>query len=57
MCFSKSGFIFDRKKGSHRVYVKENILRPIIIPEYKEIDRDIIKSNMKTAEMSREEYL
>ena len=30
--------------------------RAVVIPEYGEIDVDIIKSNMRTAGMSREEY-
>src|SRR3972149_93944 len=50
------GFCFERKKGSHRSYIKEGILRPIIIPEYDEVGIDIIKSNMRTANMSRDRY-
>ena len=30
--------------------------RSVIIPEYDEIDVDIIKNNMRTVNMSREEY-
>lgn len=30
--------------------------RVVVIPEYNEIDVDIIKSNMRTVRMSREEY-
>ena len=54
--FKKAGFVFDRGKGDHRSYVKPGCLRPVVIPKYKEIDIDIIKSNMRTAEMSRDEY-
>jgi predicted RNA binding protein YcfA (HicA-like mRNA interferase family) len=54
--FTKAGFKFIRKKGSHRAYVKKGCLRPVIIPEYKEIDVEIIRSNMNTAGMSRDEY-
>jgi len=54
--FHKAGFVFDRQKGDHRIYVREGSLRPIVIPAYKEIDTDIIQSNMRTAKMSREDY-
>jgi predicted RNA binding protein YcfA (HicA-like mRNA interferase family) len=54
--FKKAGFVFDRGKGDHRSYVKPGCLRPVVIPKYKEIDIDIIKSNMRTAGMSRDEF-
>ena len=54
--FQKAGFVFERQEGSHRSYVRQGVLRPVIIPTYKEIDVDIIKSNMRTANMSRVEY-
>lgn len=54
--FLKAGFTFERQEGSHRSYSKSNCLRPVIIPTYKEIDTDIIHANMRTANMSRDEY-
>jgi len=54
--FTKAGFVFKRQEGSHRCYERENTLRPVIIPTYKEIDLDIIKNNMRTARMSNQEY-
>ena len=51
-----TGFIFKRQAGSHRSYVKLGVIRPIVIPTYKEIDVKIIKSNLKTAHMSRDDY-
>ena len=54
--FMKYGFVFERQNGSHRSYSKKDVLRPIIIPTYNEIDIEIIKSNMSTAGMSREKY-
>ncbi len=54
--FLLDGFRFHRKRGSHRVYVKDGVLRPVVIPEYDEVCVDIIKSNMRTAGMSRERY-
>ncbi|MFP4195111.1 MAG: hypothetical protein ACLFRO_09245 [Desulfobacterales bacterium] len=37
-------------------YSKKGCLRPVIIPKYKEVDVDIIKANMRTAGMSREQF-
>jgi predicted RNA binding protein YcfA (HicA-like mRNA interferase family) len=54
--FLKDGFTFDRQVGDHRAYVKAGVLRPVIIPTYKEIDVDIIQSNIRTAGMTRERY-
>lgn len=54
--FKKAGFLYSRTHGDHRVYIREGTIRPLIIPVYNEIDVEIIKSNMRTAGMSREEY-
>ncbi len=54
--FQKAGFVFDRQKGDHRMYVREGSPRPVVIPTYKEIDADIVQANMRTAKMSREDY-
>lgn len=52
----KAGFVFKKQRGDHRRYGKKGALRPVIIPTYREIDLDIIKSNLKTAGISRDEY-
>lgn len=54
--FIKDGFVFKKQSGSHMSYVKPGCQRPIIIPKYTDIDTEIIKSNMRTAKMSRERY-
>lgn len=48
--------MFERQEGDHRSYSKVGIPRPVVIPTYKEIDLDIIKSNMRTAQMDRKRY-
>ncbi len=55
--FEQKGFIYDRTKGDHLIYVKEGVIRPIVIPKYKEIPEFIILKNLKTAGITREEYL
>jgi len=54
--FLVAGFRFVRQEGSHRSYVKEGIARPIVIPRYTEVPITIIRSNLRTAGISREEY-
>lgn len=54
--FLACGFQFVRQEGSHRSYTKQGISRPIVIPAYHEIPVSIIKNNLKTAGISREEY-
>lgn len=54
--FLASGFRFARQEGSHRSYVKEGVLRPIVIPTYTEVPVAIIRNNLKTAGVSRDEY-
>jgi predicted RNA binding protein YcfA (HicA-like mRNA interferase family) len=54
--FLVAGFRFVRQQGSHRSYVKPGIARPIVIPTYDEIPVSIIRNNLKTAGISRDEY-
>lgn len=54
--FLAAGFRFARQEGSHRSYIKEGIARPIVIPTYREVPVFIIRNNLKTAGISREEY-
>jgi predicted RNA binding protein YcfA (HicA-like mRNA interferase family) len=54
--FLADGFRFMRQEGSHRSYVKAGILRPVVIPTYDEVPIAIIRNNLKTAGISREEY-
>jgi len=54
--FELYGCQYRRKKGSHHVLTCPGAKRAIVIPEYDEIDTEIIKNNMRSAGMSREEY-
>ncbi len=54
--FEAYGCKYKRKKGSHHVLTYPGAKRAVVIPEYDEIDLDIIKNNMRTVGMSREEY-
>ena len=52
----RAGYTFVRQEGSHRAYVKTGTARPIIIPAYSLVPVSIIRGNLKTAGISREDY-
>lgn len=54
--FELYGCQYKRKEGSHHVLTFPGAKRAVVIPEYDEIDVEIIKNNMRTVNMSREEY-
>jgi len=54
--FLKDGFKYLRQKGDHRSYYKPGCSRPVIIPTWDEVQKDLILSNLRTAKMSREIY-
>lgn len=49
-------------RGPHRrhdpgpAYVKNGVLRPVVIPTYDEIPVALIRNNLKTAGLGRDEY-
>ena len=54
--FELHGCVWKRKEGSHHVLTCPGAKRAVVIPEYDEIDIEIIKSNMRTVNMSRDQY-
>jgi len=54
--FEKAGFQCVRTEGDHYVYTKKGIIRPIIIPDWPEVPVFIIKNNLRSAGINREEY-
>ena len=54
--FELYGCQYLRKKGSHHILRCPKAKRSVVIPEYHKIDVDIIKNNLRTVEMTREEF-
>ncbi len=54
--FLAVGFRFARQEGSHPSYVRDGVLRPVVIPAYAEVPVFIIRNNLKTAGLSRDDY-
>lgn len=51
------GCRFVREKGDHRIYKREDVKRPLVIPRDSILPVFIIKSNLKTLGISTKEYL
>ncbi len=54
--FELAGFTCSRIEGDHFVYTKSGIGRPLVIPDWNPVPVFIIKNNLRTAGLSREEY-
>lgn len=54
--FEKEGFVHNRTKGDHAIFVKKGIIRPLVVPMYKEIPVFIIKNLLRTSGLSRDLY-
>jgi len=51
------GCKYKRQKGDHRVYWREGLNRPVILPTYKNLPIFIIRNNLRTLNITVEEYL
>ena len=51
------GCKFIRQKGSHRVYWREDQMRPVVIPAYKQVPVFVIRNILRQLNISVEEYL
>jgi len=54
--FTLFGCQYERKEGSHHILSYPGAKRAVVIPEYDDVDVEIIKNNMRTVHMSREQY-
>jgi predicted RNA binding protein YcfA (HicA-like mRNA interferase family) len=52
----KAGCEFDRQVGDHRIYKRKDLKRPIVVPADDPIPVFIIRNNMRTLGLGREEY-
>ncbi|MGD8625361.1 MAG: type II toxin-antitoxin system HicA family toxin [Anaerolineae bacterium] len=54
--FERDGFTIARQEGDHVIMTRQDCLRPLVIPQYRDIPVFIIRNNLRTAGMSRERY-
>jgi len=53
----EQGCVFKREKGDHRIYWKQGIKRPIIVPRDTELPVGIILNNLRTLGVERDVYI
>jgi len=52
--FTADGFRFSRQEGGHRSYTKPGVARPVVIPVHGAVPVSVIRTNLKTAGISRD---
>jgi len=55
--FEKLGYRVAGQKGSHIKLERPGVARPLIVPRYDEVGRDIIMNLIRTAGITREAFL
>ena len=53
----KIGCKFAREKGDHRIYWKNGINRPLVIPRDKNLPPFVIMNNLRVLGISKNEFL
>lgn len=51
------GCRFIREKGDHRIYRRDGVKRPLVVPRYDPVPVLIIRNNLKLLNMTWEEFL
>ena len=51
------GCELKRQKGDHRIYWREGLKRPVVVPQDKELPIFIIRNNLRTLKIDLKEYL
>ncbi|HOQ15668.1 MAG TPA: type II toxin-antitoxin system HicA family toxin [Candidatus Paceibacterota bacterium] len=51
------GCHFEREKGDHRIYWREGLKRPVVIPRDTQLPVFVIRNNLRILNISPEEYL
>ncbi len=51
------GCKFEREKGDHRIYWRENLKRPVVFPRDSELPVFIIRNNLRVLGIGVKEYL
>jgi predicted RNA binding protein YcfA (HicA-like mRNA interferase family) len=51
------GCHFEREKGDHRIYWREDLKRPVVIPRDTQLPVFIIRNNLRILNITPDEYL
>lgn len=55
--FEKAGWQVMRQRGSHIVMIKDGVAANLSIPDHKEIDRGLLRSQIRKAGLTIEEFV
>jgi predicted RNA binding protein YcfA (HicA-like mRNA interferase family) len=53
----KIGCEFKREKGDHRIYWKQGIKRPVVVPRDSRLPAFVIHNNLRILRISRDKFL
>ncbi|MCZ7541371.1 MAG: type II toxin-antitoxin system HicA family toxin [Anaerolineae bacterium] len=53
----RAGFQFQRQRGSHMVLRRDDPLAVVIVPNHKELDRGTLRSILRYAGLSTDEFV
>ena len=53
----RAGLAQERVSGDHVVLSKDGLARPVIVPLSKELPEFVVSNNLRTAGISRKDYL
>ncbi|MEK7631517.1 MAG: type II toxin-antitoxin system HicA family toxin [Patescibacteria group bacterium] len=51
------GCTFVREKGDHRIYTRDGLSRPVIVPRDTQLPIFIIRNNLRVLGISTDDYL
>ena len=51
------GCHFEKEKGDHRIYWREGLKRPVVIPRERELPVFVIRNNLRILGIASDEYL
>jgi predicted RNA binding protein YcfA (HicA-like mRNA interferase family) len=54
--FETAGYKCIGIEGDHMIFTKPGTIRPVVIPRYDAVPVFIIKNNLRTAGISRDQY-
>jgi len=55
--FEKRGFEKARQRGSHIIMEKAGVNRSVVIPDHRELNANIVLGNLRTAGISRSDFV
>ncbi len=55
--FEKTGWVFNRQRGSHMVLVKSGTPFNLTIPDHRELDRGLLRGLIRDAGLTVEEFV